>query len=111
MRIGAARERRANEWRVAIVPETVGRIAALGVEVVLEHDAGRAAGYLDAAYRDAGAIVVDDAAELGVDVLLVVGPPPEEVLDGVRAGGAVVGLLGLATDDAVLIKKKKERKK
>jgi len=102
MRIGAARERRANEWRVAIVPETVGRIAALGVEVVLEHDAGRAAGYLDAAYRDAGAIVVDDAAELGVDVLLVVGPPPEEVLDGVRAGGAVVGLLGLATDDAVL---------
>jgi NAD(P) transhydrogenase subunit alpha len=109
MRVAAARERRAGEQRVAIVPETVARIAGLGAQVAVEHGAGRAAGYLDDAYRDAGASVAGSPGELAPDVLLCVGPPPAEVLDAVRDGGFVVGLLGLATDDRILAELAKRR--
>jgi len=53
MRIGVPRETAPGERRVAIVPETVGRLP--GFEVAVERGAGLAAGYTDEAYEAAGA--------------------------------------------------------
>lgn len=62
------------EKRVAATPETVKKITALGAKVKVESDAGKAANYLDDAYKDAGATLVKDRASLlkDADILLTV---------------------------------------
>jgi len=55
MRVGVARETAPGERRVALVPETVGKLAAAGFQVVVEPGAGAAASFPDEAYVDAGA--------------------------------------------------------
>src|SRR5438067_13831775 len=55
MRVGAARETAPEERRVALVPETAGKLAAAGFDVVVEPGAGEAASFHDALYGDAGA--------------------------------------------------------
>src|SRR2546429_4830187 len=55
MRVGAARETAPGERRVALVPETVGKLAAAGFDVVVEPPAGEAASFPDDAYTEAGA--------------------------------------------------------
>jgi len=80
MKIVVARETRADETRVALVPELVGRLTALGYEVLVEPGAGEPAEYGDAEYVEAGA-VIDAAAVSQADV--VVGVQPLD-LDGIR---------------------------
>jgi H+-translocating NAD(P) transhydrogenase subunit alpha len=78
------RETAAGERRVAATPDSVGRLAKLGVEVSVEAGAGDAAGHDDGAYAAAGATVVP-TAELGAAlasaalVARVAPPSPAEV--------------------------------
>ena len=58
MRLGVPKETTPGERRVALVPETIGRLPD-GVEVVVEADAGAAASFGDDAYREAGASIGD----------------------------------------------------
>ena len=58
MRVGVPKEAAPGERRVALVPETVGRLGE-GVEVVVEEGAGVDAGFTDEAYTDAGATIGD----------------------------------------------------
>ena len=55
MKVGIARETAPGERRVALVPETAGKLAAAGFEIVVEPGAGDAASFPDSAYVDAGA--------------------------------------------------------
>ena len=55
MRVGVARETATGERRVALVPETVGKLKAAGFEVVVEPGAGEAASFPDDTYAGAGA--------------------------------------------------------
>ncbi|HEY7028754.1 MAG TPA: Re/Si-specific NAD(P)(+) transhydrogenase subunit alpha [Gemmatimonadales bacterium] len=77
MRIGVPREVQPGEARVALVPESCKKLVQLGYEVAVENGAGVAAGFLDAAYKDSGAVPVGDAATLfgSADLLLKVTPP------------------------------------
>ena len=59
MRVGVARETTQGERRVALVPETVGKLAAAGFELVVEPGAGAAASFPDDAYTAAGATLGD----------------------------------------------------
>jgi H+-translocating NAD(P) transhydrogenase subunit alpha len=45
MRVAVPRETAAGERRVALVPDAVGRLAGAGFELVVERDAGAAAGF------------------------------------------------------------------
>ena len=56
-RLFVPRERRAHERRVAATPETVAKFIELGCSVSVERDAGAAAWFTDADYREAGADV------------------------------------------------------
>jgi NAD(P) transhydrogenase subunit alpha len=60
------------ERRVALVPESVGRLADTGLRFAVQAGAGGAAGFPDAAYAEAGATIVDDAAVLYRDARVVV---------------------------------------
>lgn len=92
----------AAESRVALVPETVARIAKAGAAVIVEHDAGRRAGFDDAAYRESGAQVVQTAEEIvpGADVTVKVVRPTEDELRLLRAGSVLIALLAPLGDPA-----------
>ncbi|MCS7207906.1 MAG: alanine dehydrogenase [Dehalococcoidia bacterium] len=64
MRIGVPRERKADEYRVALTPEKVADVRHIGHEVLVEKGAGEGAGFPDAAYLQAGALLTADAAEV-----------------------------------------------
>lgn len=100
MKIGIPKEVRPGERRVAITPETVGRLLKLGFEVAIESGAGVGASFEDSAYSAAGVAIVPDAATLWrvSDVVLKV-QPPEKRSNGVheadllREGGTLVSFL------------------
>jgi hypothetical protein len=50
VRVGVPRETAAGERRVALVPDSVGRLAQSGISVIVEPGAGEPASYLDEAY-------------------------------------------------------------
>ncbi len=85
--LGVPRETLQGETRVALSPETAGRLVKDGFAVVVAPGAGAAAFHSDADYQSAGCTTGDAFA---ADVLLCVSPPaPEQV----RAGQTVVGLM------------------
>src|SRR5882762_5836985 len=64
MIIGVPRESYPGERRVALVPAVLSSLAQAGLQVLLEADAGAAAGYPDAEYLDKGAKVAASRAEV-----------------------------------------------
>ncbi|HMB42399.1 MAG TPA: NAD(P) transhydrogenase subunit alpha [Luteimonas sp.] len=92
--IGVGTETAPGERRVAITPETCRKLTAAGARVLLQRGLGKAAYMPDAAYADAGAQLVDDVASLSdCDVLLCVQPPPVNVIDRLKPGATIVGIL------------------
>ncbi|HEY0515089.1 MAG TPA: Re/Si-specific NAD(P)(+) transhydrogenase subunit alpha [Thermoanaerobaculia bacterium] len=95
------RERRPGETRVAATPETVRRMAKLGLEVVVERGAGEASLFQDAEFETAGARLVADPAEAweSADVVLKVTPPgdfpglPGHEAEGLKPGAVLIGFL------------------
>ena len=79
MRIGVPKETAPGERRVALVPESAKKLIQAGYDVAVEAGAGDAAGYPDAAYREAGATIEPDGSGLlgSADLVLKVGPPAE----------------------------------
>ena len=64
MKIGIPKETAPGEKRVAIVPETVKKLAAKKIESVVESLAGMASSFSDAEYQAAGALVVASPDEV-----------------------------------------------
>jgi alanine dehydrogenase len=64
MRIGVPKEIKVLENRVGLTPASVREAVHHGHEVVVERNAGQGIGMDDEAYRRAGAVVVDTAAEV-----------------------------------------------
>jgi NAD(P) transhydrogenase subunit alpha len=93
--IAVLRERSEGERRVAVVPRSVGRLAAAGVAVRVEAGAGVTAGHADEAYVEAGAQIGKGIAKTvaGAGLLLCVTSPVEEVAGKLARGSAVAGLL------------------
>ena len=98
MKVAVIKERRAHERRVAASPDTVKRMAAMGLAVVVEHGAGEAAGFTDAAYAAAGATIAADPATAlaDADIVLKVQPP-------INSGEATVDELKCLKPGVVLI--------
>ena len=89
--VGVVRQDDAGERRVALVPESVGRLAALGLGTVVQEGAGAAAWFPDAEYAAAGAAVLPGQAVYErADVVVCVHPPEGAPL---RAGQLLLGLL------------------
>jgi NAD(P) transhydrogenase subunit alpha len=94
MKVGVAKESAPGERRVALVPEALGKLTAAGLEILVEHDAGRGAAIPDSAFTDAGATVVSTADLYGQsDVVLRVQKPSDSEIQAMRRGQALLGLL------------------
>ena len=77
MKIGIPKEVHSGEQRVALTPETAGRIQKLGFEISIESGAGEMAQFSDDAYREAGAEVVSETRALWAssDIIMKVRQP------------------------------------
>ncbi|HTY06828.1 MAG TPA: Re/Si-specific NAD(P)(+) transhydrogenase subunit alpha [Gemmatimonadales bacterium] len=99
MNLGVPKETAPGERRVALVPETAGKLVKAGHRVLVESGAGVEAGFPDSAYTAAGAALGDPwDADL---VALVQEPAPGQV-GRLREGTAVVGMLKASTSPDLL---------
>jgi NAD(P) transhydrogenase subunit alpha len=92
MRVGVPKETAAGERRVALVPESIARIAATGSAVTVEVGAGTAAGFADDEYREAGATVDGDAIS-GADLVARVRKPSAQEVGLLAEGTVLIGFL------------------
>jgi NAD(P) transhydrogenase subunit alpha len=93
------RETAPGERRVALVPEVVQRLGAEGFEIVVEREAGSAAGFPDAAYEEAGASAVGAARAVdGAAVVARVAPPSADEVERLSPGTVLIGFLAPLTD-------------
>jgi len=97
MRVGIPRETTQGERRVALVPETVGKLGAAGFELVVERGAGDAASFPDDAYSEAGATLGDPWKTDGV--VKVRKPSPDE-LERLHSGQILIAFLEPLSDQA-----------
>lgn len=102
MKLGIPRERHEGERRVAATPETVKQLAGLGLDVLIEADAGAAAGHSDHEYAQAGARIIRalDPAEL--DILAHVRPLEPATAKALRRGAVTVGLASPSSELATV---------
>lgn len=101
MIVGIPKETYPGERRVAAIPAVLPALAKLGIEVLVEKDAGLAAGFPDEGYVEKGARIAPtrDAVFSAAETILQVrslassptAPPPK--LDLLRRGQVVVGFL------------------
>src|SRR5689334_1969926 len=96
MRLGIPKESASGEQRVALVPETIGRLGD-GIDVVVEAGAGEAASFPDEAYTEAGATIGDPWS---ADVVAKVAPPSAEEAARLREGQVLIAFLQPLTDTA-----------
>ena len=90
MRIGVPRETWAGETRVALIPSAAAALGKSGLEVIVEEQAGAAAGFTDDAYRAQGAAIGSRTEVFGsAAILLQVRATPVD--GGLRPGQAVIG--------------------
>ena len=95
MIIGVPKETATGERRVALIPEGVKALKKLGVDVLIEANAGESAGFLDAEYLEEDAKIAANAGELyaAADLVLKVQPPSEGEVGSLREGTALISLL------------------
>lgn len=92
-------ERTPKESRVALTPAQVTRYQQLGVEVSVERGAGTAAGFPDAAYKEAGATIVAGPDWGKADIVLTVRGLEADAVKALKRGAVVVGLLAPYAED------------
>jgi NAD(P) transhydrogenase subunit alpha len=102
MRIAVLRETGAGERRVALVPDSVGRLVRAGHQLRVEQGAGLSAGFPDEGYSAQGATLCATTADATAEaeVLAAVAIPPDNVLAALAPGTAVVGFLDPASGRA-----------
>jgi len=94
MLIGVPTETAYGERRVALVPEVVKKLAARGIEVIVQSGAGDAAIIPDALYAAAGAKVSGDpAAVWGAPLVVKVSPPTDEEVAKLVPGAVLIAFL------------------
>ncbi len=99
MRIGVPREIKNNENRIAMTPAGVVNLKVSGHEVFIERDAGLGSGFTNEQYQEAGAEIVDSAAEAwSMEMVMKVKEPLQEEYQYFREGLILFTYLHLAAE-------------
>jgi NAD(P) transhydrogenase subunit alpha len=94
MLVGVPKESAPGERRVALVPEVVRKLAARGVDVLVEPGAGAGAIIPDVLYTAAGAGIAGEDGEVwAAPVVVKVAPPSAAEIARLRAGGVLIAFL------------------
>jgi len=104
MKIGAPKETEPGEARVAMTPESAGRLQKLGYDCLIESGAGQAADFTDEAYRAAGVSVVDSAEALWAeaDIVTKVRAPRMEEVEAAPEGRILISHVWPAQNEDLL---------
>ncbi len=104
MKIGAPKESFEGEARVALTPESAGRLQKLGYDCLVQSGAGAAASITDAAYEAAGVTVVPTAADLWSqsDVIAKVREPSEAEVAAAPDGKTLISFVWPAANEELL---------
>lgn len=108
--VAIPKETAEHESRVALIPETVKKLTELGLDVVVEKEAGLASNYLDDAYIESGATIQDDRSELlkSADILISIQTPRSEDLNTLSEGTILICFLwALQNEETVELLKSK----
>ncbi|UFH58404.1 alanine dehydrogenase [Sulfurovum mangrovi] len=100
MIIGVPKEIKTDEFRVAITPAGVRELVQAGNRLIVESGTGEGSGFHDADYRDAGAVITPDAAEVfaKAEMIVKVKEPIAPEYDLLRNGQTLFTYLHLAAD-------------
>ena len=100
MKVGVPKEIKTHEYRVGLTPAAVRELTVNGHEVTVQKDAAVAIGFSDEAYRAAGAIIVETAAEVFAvaDMIVKVKEPQPSEIAALRPGQVLFTYLHLAAD-------------
>ena len=95
MKIGIPKEIASGETRVALVPALVSSYTRDKHEVLVEAGAGVAASCYDQAFIDAGARIIENAAQLysSADMIFKVQPPTSKEAGLIREGASFIGFM------------------
>lgn len=97
MRIAVAKEIRPGEARVALVPDIISKLTKAGLEVVIESGAGVLAGFSDAEFSAAGAIVKSGNVISDADVVASVSSLAPEQMKSLKKGALTISFLSPTT--------------
>ncbi|WP_371193041.1 alanine dehydrogenase [Glaciecola sp. SC05] len=100
MLVGVPKEIKNHEYRVGLTPAAVKEFVAHGHSVVIETDAGTSIGFTDEMYINAGASIIDNAAEIfaTADMIVKVKEPQANECKMLREGQILYTYLHLAPD-------------
>lgn len=105
MNIVVLRETQEGEARVALMPESIKKLIALGATVKIESQAGLKAARTDNDYQDAGAEISADREALlaASDILAAVNRPGPNDFAQLKQGSVVIGFLRPLDEPAALL--------
>jgi NAD(P) transhydrogenase subunit alpha len=95
VRVGVPKETAVGERRVALVPESISRLAGSGFDIVVEPGAGEAASFRDETFAEAGATLGDP---WGADAVAKVQKPTAQEASSLRSGAILIAYLQPLTD-------------
>jgi alanine dehydrogenase len=103
MKIGIPKEIKHKEYRVGMIPSGVRLLIESGHEVYIQKDAGMQSGFYDDAYRQVGAVILEDAKGLYdlCEMIVKVKEPQQEEYDLLNAGQILFTYLHLAPNKAL----------
>lgn len=95
MKIAVVKETSPGESRVAITPDAVKKLRALGVDVAVQQGAGLGSSISDEAFAEAGATLTLTVPETyaNADIVLTVEMPSPDVVNAIPEGSILVGML------------------
>jgi alanine dehydrogenase len=100
MLVGVPKEIKPQEYRVGLVPGSVRELAHHGHQILVETNAGDGIGFSDDDYRNAGAEVAENAADVFAhsEMIVKVKEPQPAEIDMLRDGQVLFTYLHLAAD-------------
>ena len=104
MQLGIPRETAKGEQRVAMTPGVTAKLAKLGHDLIIEPGAGKAAGFADAAYVEAGATLAKSKADLykRADTIARVRPPEPKDLARLSAEQSLISFFYPSQNEELL---------
>ncbi|MFN2307010.1 MAG: Re/Si-specific NAD(P)(+) transhydrogenase subunit alpha [Paracoccaceae bacterium] len=104
MKIGAPKETFEGENRVAMTPASARDLQKLGYDCVIESGAGEAAGFPNAAYKEAGVEVVKTGAALfkACEIVIKVRPPSDTEVKRLTEGQTLISFFYPGQNDALM---------
>jgi proton-translocating NAD(P)+ transhydrogenase subunit alpha len=104
MKIGIPKE--TDDKRVAVVPPVLSKIKALGVEILIEKDAGAASSYPDETFSEHATICSREQIFSESDIIISINPLGDDDLGKIKKGTLLISLFQPYFDDSIIAKLK-----